>query len=413
MEKPSIWKALFNKRMLICIFTGFSSGLPLYIVYQLIPAWLRTEGIDLKVIGLFALVGIPWTWKFLWSPLMDRYIPPFLGRRKGWALVTQIILLLIIACIGTLDPKVAIWPVVYFAVAVAFFSASQDIVLDAYRRELLPDEELGIGNSFFVNAYRVSSIIPGGLALILADRVPWSTVYLIVSLFMGVGILTTLLMPEPAKNIDPPRSLKEAIIEPFVEFFNRKGKLLALEILAFMFFYKLGDSMATALSTPFYIDMGFSMTEIGSIVKAVALWASIFGGFVGGIIIYKVGINKSLWAFGFVQITSILGFAILAEAGPVIWILVGVVLFEYLGVGLGTAAFVAFLARTTNKRFTATQFALFSSFIALPRTVANAGTGYIVEQIGWTYFFIFCTVIAIPGMLLLFRVAPWGEKNSS
>ncbi|MDC0358056.1 AmpG family muropeptide MFS transporter [Oligoflexia bacterium] len=397
--------------MLICVCTGFSSGLPLYVLYQLIPAWLRDTGVDLKTIGLFSLIAVPYTWKFMWSPLMDRFVPPFFGRRRGWALITQVLLLISIALFGLFHPADSMTAVVAIVFAVALFSASQDIVLDAYRRELLSDAELGLGNSFFVNAYRLSSLVPGSLALILADHIPWSSVYLVVASFMLVGIVTTVLCPNTAQDVAPPKTFKEAVVDPFREFFSRSGTTAALEILAFMLLYKLGDSMATALSMPFYLDLGFTKTEIGSIAKVAGLWASIFGGFVGGVIMLRIGINKALWLFGVVQIVSILGFAVLSEVGPDRWVLFCVVSFEYLGVGLGTAAFVAFIARSTNQKFTATQFALLSSIASMPRIFANAGTGYLIEAMGYTYFFYLCTLLALPGMLLLPKVAPWGGER--
>jgi PAT family beta-lactamase induction signal transducer AmpG len=293
---------------------------------------------------------------------------------------------------------------------VALFSATQDIALDAYRRELLPDEELGLGNSLFVNLYRLAGLVPGGLALVVADRAPWSTVHAMVASFMLVGMLATWLAPEPEIPVGSPSSLREAVVGPFLEFFGRSDLRSALLILAFMFCYKLGDSMATALLTPFYLDIGFSMTQIGTVAKLVGLWSTVIGGLLGGLVIARIGINRSLWVFGVVQMTSILGFAVLAKLGPMLGLLGVVVAFEYLGVGLGTAAFVAFIARATDKRFTATQYALFSSFIALPRTVASASTGYLIESVGYTQFFLLCTLLALPGMLLLCKVAPWRER---
>ncbi len=407
--KPSIWRALANRRMLICIFTGFSSGMPLYVLYQLIPAWLRDVGVDLETIGLFALIGFPYTWKFVWSPLMDEVVPPLFGRRRGWAIVTQVALLGALAAFGLFDPTEEIWSVAVVVGLVAFFSASQDIVLDAYRRELLPDVELGIGNSMFVNAYRISTLVPGSLALILADQLPWSTVHLVVAAFMLIGIMTTLLMPEPEIRGLPPQSMRSAIVEPFKEFFQRDGTRAALLLLTFMLLYKLGDSMATALVTPFYLDLGFTKTEIGTVAKVAALWSSVAGATIGGIIMIRLGINRSLWCFGVVQLLTILGFAALAEIGPDRTALFVVVSGEYLGVGLGTAAFVAFMARSTDRRYTATQFALLTSVMGIPRTFANASTGFIVEAVGWTTFFLFCAVVAIPGMVLLRWVAPWGD----
>ena len=407
MQRQSFKEAILNRRMLICVFTGFTSGLPLYVLIQLVPAWLRVEGVGLAEIGFFALVGFPYTWKFLWSPIMDRYTLPFLGRRRGWMLVTQLALLASIASMGFIKPELSIWTVAYLAAAVAFFSASQDIVLDAYRRELLPDIELGIGNAVHVQAYRLAGLVPGSLALILADFLPWHTVFVIVALFMGVGLALTLFIQEAISNPSPPKTLRDAVIEPFREFVERKGVATAGLILAFMFLYKLGDNMATALQSPFFIDVGFTLTQIGVISKFAALIAAIVGGLAGGIAMIKLGINRALWLFGIVQVISILGFALLSVIGPDPWMLGAVVAFEYLGVGLGTAAFTAFIARATNPVFAATQFALFTALTAVPRTLANAVTGVIVEQVGWTTFFLLCTALAIPGMLLLFKVAPW------
>ena len=411
---PTWREALFNRRMLICVFTGFASGLPLYLLLNLVPAWLRSEHVDLKAIGLFALIQLPYTWKFLWSPLIDRYALPLLGRRRGWMLLTQLLLLASIPLFGRFDPRLDIWSIAYLATVVALFSASQDIALDAFRRELLPDVELGLGNAVHVNAYRISSLVPGALALILADHLPWSSVYWITALFMLPGIVLTLVVDEPRRALAGPRTLADAVVQPFREFVRRGGWSQALLILLFIFLYKLGDSMATALATPFYLDMGFTKSEIGIIAKNAGLWSSVVGGMLGGLWMLRLGINRGLWLFGVVQLVSILGFAWLAwVARPDKLLLAGVIGFEALGVGLGTAAFTAFIARATDPRYTATQFALFTSLAALPRTVVNASTGWIVEQIGWFAFFLLCTVLALPGMLLLLRVAPWNPPPAT
>ncbi|PPK64114.1 PAT family beta-lactamase induction signal transducer AmpG [Methylobacter tundripaludum] len=409
-NNSSVKQAFFNRRMLICVFTGFSSGLPLYILIGLLPAWLRSEGVDLKAIGLFALIQLPYTWKFFWAPLFDRFVPP-LGRRRGWLLITQMALLLSIPAFGMLHPDLDLWAIAYLAVVVAFFSASQDIVLDAYRRELLLDAELGLGNAVHVNAYKIAGLIPGSLSLILADHLPWSGVFFITALFMLLGVAMTLFVSEPELKNGAPKTLRTAVVEPFQEFIGRNGLKSAALILCFIFFYKLGDSMATALATPFYLDMGFSKTEIGLIAKNAGLWPSVVGGLLGGIWMVKLGINRALWIFGLVQMIAILGFAWLALVGhSLLWL--GVVIgIEALGVGLGTAAFVAFIAHATHPLYTATQFALFTSLAAVPRTFANAATGYLVEWFGWVAFFLFCFVIAIPGMLLLFKVAPWNGRQ--
>ena len=408
MSDKSWTELLFSRRMLICVFTGFSSGLPLYLLLNLVPAWLTTEGVDLKTIGFFALIQFPYTWKFIWSPLLDRFPILKLGRRRGWMLVTQLGLLVVIASFGFFAPERQLWSITALAVAVAIFSASQDIVLDAFRREILDDEVLGLGNAVHVNAYRIAGLVPGSISLILADHLAWSQVFMITALFMLPGVVLTLLVREP-QRASVPKSLREAVIEPFHEFITRQGWKSALLILAFIFFYKLGDSMATALITPFYLDVGFTKTEIGLVAKNVGLWASVVGALLGGLWMIKLGINRALWLFGVVQLGSILGFAWLAETGPDLWVLGAVIGFEALGVGLGTAAFTAFIARTTDPRYTATQFALFTSLAAVPRTFFNASTGYLVEQFGWSSFFWLCAALAIPGMLLLLKVAPWRE----
>ena len=396
--------------------------MPLYVLVQLIPAWLRTEGVDLATIGLFTLATLPYAWKFLWAPFLDRFSFPFLGRRRGWMLVSQLLLLLCITQFGNVDPGdnltitvrgvlLSAPTVVLLVFLTSIFGATQDIVLDAYRREMLLDDELGTGNSIFVNAYRVSSLIPGSLAFVLADLLPWSTVFWVVALFMSVGIITTLLIPETSNDQIAPRSVREAVIQPFAEFFNRGGVKSALLILSFMLFYKLGDNMAVALQTPFFIDIGFTLTEIGVIAKFVILGSTIVGALLGGLLMLRLSINRALWIFGFVQIISIFGYAALAKIGDNIYALVVATSLEYLGVGLGTVALLAFMAKQTNRRFTATQFALLTSLTAVPRSLANAATGFIVEAAGYFNFFLLCVVVAIPGMLLLLAVAPWSESE--
>jgi len=413
MTSQTLRDILFNRRMLICIFTGFASGLPLYILISLVPAWLRTEGVGLKEIGLFTLIGLPYTWKFFWSPLLERYPLPLLGRRRGWMLLTQVGLLFSIAALPQFDTATQLWPLAALCALIAFFSASQDIVIDAYRRELLPDIELGLGNSIHVNAYRIAGLVPGSLSLILADFLPWDTVFLITAAFMSIAIALTLSIKEPSHPTPAPATLQAAIIEPFREFFQRLGLSQALLVLSFMFLYKLGDNMATALATPFYIDMGFELSQIGVIAKHAALWPMIVGGLLGGLMMVKIGINRALWVFGVVQLISIFGFALMAHVGEGLWLLALVIGFEYLGVGLGAAAFIAFIARTTSRAHSATQLALFTALTAVPRTVANAGTGYLVEAVGWEQFFYFCALLALPGMLLLTKVAPWNGSNES
>ena len=398
------WQDILSKKMLVCIFTGFTSGLPLFILISLLPAWLRSNQLDLKAIGLFALIQLPYTWKFLWAPFFDRFSWP-MGRRRGWLLLFQALLLISIPLLGFYNPQTDLTMIVVIATLIAFLSASQDIVIDAYRRELLLDKELGLGNAVHVNAYKIASLIPGSLSLILADHFDWQTVFIVTSLFMLPGLVLTFVIKEPKVQKMKKRDLASSLLLPFQEFMHRHGLKSALTILLFIFFYKLGDSMATALATPFYLDLGFSKTEIGLIAKNAGLWPSVIGGLVGGVWMMKLGINRALWIFGFLQMISILGFAWLAHIGYSPEWLAIVVGFEAFGVGLGTTAFVAFIAKTTHPLYTATQFALFTSLAAVPRTLVNASTGYLQSFFGWEQFFILCFFLALPGMLLLFYVS--------
>ncbi|HET8710034.1 MAG TPA: MFS transporter [Spongiibacteraceae bacterium] len=454
MKWPEPQRTATARRMLICVVTGFSSGLPLFLLLNLVPAWLRSAEVDLKAIGLLAIVQLPYTWKFLWSPLVDRFALGRLGRRRSWMLATQIGLLGVIAWLGSattaglVAPEVewhvlvAGWlsypafdwpawvafsshPVTVLAFATVLCSATQDIALDAYRRELLLEEELGLGNSIHVTTYRVSQLIPGSLSLILSDHLSWPLVFMITALFMLPGLVLTLLISEPENSELAPTTLRAAAIEPLREFINRSGWRQAAWILAFMFFYKLGDSLCTALATPFYLDLGYSKTEIGVVAKYAGLGASIGGGLLGGLWMLRLGISRALWVFGVIQMVSILGFAWLAASGGagghdgiaadamLRWVrLAGVVGLEAFGVGVGTAAFVAFIATQTNPAYTATQLALFTSFMAIPRSLVNASAGYLIDALGWTQFYLLCFALAVPGMLMLLKVAPWSSAKS-
>ena len=308
-----MWRAVLSKKMAVCLTTGFASGLPLYFLYQTLPVWFRDNQLDLKTIAAFALVSNPYTLKFLWAPVFDHFQLPVGGRRRGWTFAIQILLVVAFALFSLLDPKQDLWFVAGLSFLVAFLSACQDIVLDAYRRELLTDEELGLGSSLFTNAYRFSSLVPGSLALILADMMPWGVVHLVIAAFMGLALLSTYWMDEPEVQIAPRDGLRAAVVEPFLEFFRRDGVKSALLLLSFMLLYKLGDSMATALASPFYLDLGFSKSQIGSVVKVASLWSTIVGSLIGGLVMLRIGIGKALWLFGVVQVVSILGFYALAN----------------------------------------------------------------------------------------------------
>lgn len=407
-NRKSILKIICSGRMLVALLMGFACGLPLLLTWSLLQAWMKEEGVDLTVIGLMALVGLPYTLKFLWAPVLDRFTLPFFGRRRGWLLIAQLSLIFSIVGLGLTDPGNNLSMVVFAAFLVTFFSASQDIVVDAYRREDLSDEELGLGSSLYVNGYRVGTLLASGGGLIMADHMSFFMVYVIMAACMLPGILTTVLAPEPEASAGTPKSLKEAAIGPLVDYFSRSG---AIWILTFILLYKIGDQMASAMTMPFYLDMGFSKTEIGTVVKIFGFWATIAGSLIGGILMIRLGINRSLWIFGFLQALSTAGFAILAKIGYSIVALSGVIAFENLSAGMGTAAYVAFMASITNKKFTATQYALLTSLMGVPRVMASAPTGFLAKNIGWEGFFIFCTLIAIPGMLLLFKFAPWNTKR--
>ena len=395
--------------MLVALLMGFSCGLPLLLTITVLQAWMKEEGVDLTVIGLMALVGLPYTIKFLWAPVLDRFTLPFLGRRRGWLLIAQIALAFSIAGLGLTDPRNNPWIVALAAFLVTFFSASQDIVVDAYRREDLSDEELGLGSSLYINGYRVGMLLASGGGLIMADHMPFSMVYVIMAACMLPGILTTLLAGEPEVLLGTPKTMKEAVFNPLIEYFSRNG---ALWILTFILMYKIGDTMASAMTTPFYLDIGFSKTEIGAVVKLFGFWATVIGSLIGGVIMLRFGINRSLWVFGFLQAISTAGFAVLAHIGYSISALSAVIAFENLSGGMGTAAYAAFMASITNKKFTATQYALLSSLMGVPRVFASAPTGFLAKHLGWVSFFIGCTLIAIPGMLLLLKFAPWKTKET-
>ena len=403
----SIIKQICNSRMLVALVMGFACGLPLLLTISVLQAWMKDEGVDLTVIGMMALVGLPYTLKFLWAPFMDRFTLPFLGRRRGWLLIAQVALMCSIAGLGFTDP-VNPWMVAFAAFLVTFFSASQDIVVDAYRREDFTDAELGLASSLYINGYRVGMLLASGGGLIMADQMSFSFVYLIMAACMLPGVITTLLAHEPEAAAGTPKNLKEAIVDPLVEYFSRHN---ALWILAFILFYKIGDTMASAMTTPFYLDIGFSKTEIGAVVKLFGFWATISGSLIGGVIMLRLGINRSLWIFGFLQAISTACFAILARIGHSIPVLSGVIAFENLSSGMGTAAYAAFMASITNKRFTATQYALLTSLMGIPRVLASAPTGFIAKNLGWESFFIACTLIAVPGMLLLLKFAPWNSRE--
>lgn len=412
ISKQGILNRIFSFRMLVCIVLGFASGMPLYVIITLVPAYLRFNNIDIKLIGLLSLVTFPYTFKFLWAPFVDRYNLFKLGRRRSWILLTQALLIFLIANLyfNNVELNINTLSVLLFLTALA--SATQDVTIDAYRREILDNNELGFGNALFVNAYRVASLIPSSLALVIADFYGFKYAFLVSALSLVIPFIFCLFIKE--QKINAPRSLKEATVLPFTDFINKNTIKGAILVLLFVFLYKIGDSMASSLATPFYLDMGYSLSQVGVTVKSVSLSFTIIGAFLGGIIMLKLGINRSLWLFGFMQLITTLGFYLLANFNdpkdPSLSFLAVVIALENLGSGLGTAAFVAYIASLCNKTYSAVQFALLSSLSAIPRTFCNAFSGYIVAYSSWSSFFIFCTLIAIPGMILLLYIAPFKDK---
>ncbi len=404
-------RVMLSGRMLVALTMGFSCGLPLLLTGSVLQAWMKQEGVDLSTIGLFSLVGLPYTLKFLWAPVMDRFTPPLFGRRRGWLLVMQVALITALLVLSLAKPAENPWLLALLAMFVTFFSASQDIVVDAFRREDLADRELGLGSAMYVNGYRLGMLLAGGGGLILADLMPFSQMYQLMAASLLLGVVTTLLAREPELVPGTPRTLKAAVIEPFVEYFRRDGALL---FLAFILLYKLGDSMASAITTPFYLDLGFTKTEIGVVVKLFGFWATIGGAMLGGILILRWGTHRALWIFGVLQMLSTFGFVVLAQIGHDVSALSAVIAIENLASGMGTAAFVGFMGSLTDKRFTATQYALLTSLMGVPRVIASAPTGWMAEVMGWSGFFVACTLIAVPGLLILNRFAPWrGKKNGA
>lgn len=401
--------AVFSGRMLVALLMGFASGLPLLLTGSVLQAWLKDGGVDLTSIGMFALVGLPYTLKFLWSPLFDRFTPRLLGRRRGWLLAAQ--LTLAVALLGLSLAQPAAGSLFWISVAaflVTFFSASQDVVIDAYRRESLAEDELGLGAALYVNGYRVGMLLAGAGGLVLADLFSFRAMYQMMAGLMALCTVVTLLAPEPPLPEGRPKTLHEAVLLPFRDYFTRDGAWLAL---AFILLYKLGDTMASAITTPFYLDLGYSKTEIGTVVKLFGFWATIAGGTLGGVWILRIGMTQALWIFGLGQMLSTLGFVVLASVTPTLLALAAVITVENFTAGLGTAAFVGFMAGLTDRRFTATQYALLSSLMGVPRVIASAPTGWIAEGLGWPAFFLLCTLIAIPGLILLRWITQLGAGN--
>jgi MFS transporter, PAT family, beta-lactamase induction signal transducer AmpG len=407
-QNTSPFRIFGQPKMAILLLFGFSSGLPFYLTSKTLQAWMTTAHVDLATIGFFSLVTLPYSLKFVWAPLMDRYIPPFLGRRRGWVLITQVLLLLSIAAMALHDPTRGLQMLAINAIAIAFFSASQDISLDAYRTDVLQDREMGAGAAVFVLGYRIAMISTGALAFFLADRIQWPAVYVVLSTLLLVGIATTFIAPEPVLSDAPPKTLFEAVVLPFADFFQRVGARAALVIL-FIVMYKYSDSLAGSMTTPFLLQAGFSQSEVGAVFLGVGVIATIAGVIVGGGVMGKVGINRALWIFVVFQGLSNLTYYGLSLSGKNHTFMVAAIITENFGLGLVSAGMTAYLMEMCNKRFTATQFALLSSLMAASRDVLVAPAGRLVESMGWPGFFLLTVAMAIPPLLLLPFIAPWSR----
>lgn len=408
----AVWLALRSWRTASVSLLSFSSGLPLGLVWIAIPTWLAHENVDIRIIGLFTLAQAPWSFKFLWSPLMDRYAPPFprFGRKLGWTLLTQIgLLALTLLLAGLADTPDAIWVIGSLTLAIAFASASQDIAIDAYAVEILEPHEQGVAVGARTAIYRSAMFVAGGLAITLAGLWSWPLMFSLIALLYLPMMVVTTFSPRPTKGQDnPPQSLRKAVWEPFVNFLAKRR---ALELLAFVVLYKLADNLAGALVRPFLVQTGFDSVDVGIATATIGLVATLAGTFLGGMLTTAMGLGHALWVFGALQILSNFGYVLIAEVGlnrPLMYSAMG---FESLTTGMGTGAFSVLLLRMTMKQFSATQYALFSSLFALPRILAGPVTGVMVDAIGWRDFFLFTIAIGIPGMLMLQRFSPLGSRE--
>jgi PAT family beta-lactamase induction signal transducer AmpG len=401
----SIAKVFTSRRMAVVTLLGFSSGIPLALTSTTLQTWQRRENVDLTTIGIFALVGLPYTLKFLWAPLMDRFWPPFLGRRRGWMAVTQVALIVTLGAMGFMNPARAPLLLAATALTVAFLSASQDVVIDAYNVELLRPEERGAGSSLYVLGYRGAMIVSGGGSVVIAGYLSWRSAYLIIAASLATGLATTLFAPEPLLTEKPPTQLVKVAYEAFAEFFRRSG---ALEVLAFMVLYRLGSNLVIALNSAFFVDLGFSNTEIGTVVNGFGTVATICGLLAGGALLVRLGLRRSLVWFGALQGVAILAYVVLAKLGHHYPAMVVAIALEYGLTGPSLSALQAFMMGLCDHRYTATQYALITSFMGLSRYVAAAPSGWLANRMGWPGYFALCAAMAIPGLLLaLGRFQRW------
>ncbi|NCX93397.1 MAG: MFS transporter [Gammaproteobacteria bacterium] len=390
-----------NRRVWINLFLGFSSGLPLALCGSTLQAWFTDAGLSLMTIGFLSLVGQPYAFKFIWAPLMDRFIPPFLGRRRGWMLITQLLLILLIATLTLFDPKLQIKTMVGLAFLLAFVSASQDIAIDAYRTNILHPHERGLGASFTLIGYRSAIVVSGAIALAMAQYLGWKITYLFMSACMVVGIIGSFLAPEPAQTTSP-ASFKDAVVNPFKEFFHRYRFTVSLAILLALIFYKMGDAFALALNSTFLLrDLHFSLSEVGFANKVVGLASCIAGGLAGGFLMYRWSLFKALMGFGLIQTLACLGYLALAIFGHHLELMMCAIALEQFTSGLGTTAFLALLMSLCHPKFSATQYALLSALTAIGRIYVGPLSAALVSHFGWVWFYGFVFAAGWPGLFII------------
>ena len=406
----SVFDALRSRRTLAVSVLSFASGLPLGLVWYAIPDWMRDAGVDLRLVGLLTLAQAPWSFKVLWSPLMDRYVPPFWGRRRGWMAVTQILLaVLVLMLAGVGERPEALWIVGALAFAIAIASASQDIAIDAYAVEVLHKEEQGAAVGARLAFYRAAMLVSGGVSITLAARIGWPAVNALLAVVFALMLALSWQSPEPDTQPTPPSTLTDAVWLPLLSMLRRPR---ALEILAFVVLYKLGDQLTQSLTRPFLIDMGYSAFDRGVALATFSVGLTILGTFIGGLVTTAAGLGHALWIFGAVQIFSNAGYFLLAVLDrPNVAVMYGATGFEVFAAGLGMGAFGVLLLRLTEKRFSATQYALLSSLFAVPRVVAGPITGFTVSAIGWPSFFLLSMALGIPGLVMLARFVPPGVRE--
>jgi PAT family beta-lactamase induction signal transducer AmpG len=400
-----------DRRLVLILLMGFASGLPLPLTLATLSFWLARVGVDKTAIGLFALVGLPYTLKFVWAPILDHVRAPLLGRlfgrRRGWALLIQAALIAAILGLGASDPVLAPWATAAAAVAVAFFSASQDIVIDAYRIEILEESEQGAGAAATQTGYRLGALLAGAGAIALSDFIGWFAVFAILAGFVLIGTVAMLIATEPAASarrpkIDRTTWLQTAVVAPFADFLRRPGWLA---ILVFILLYKFGDAISGVMANPFFVEMGFSGVEIAAVTKVFGVLATLGGVVVGGVLVARFGLFIGLAVGGILQAVTNLLYAVQAGVGHDIALLTAVIGADNFTGGLGSAAFVAYLSSLCSRAFTGTQFALLTSLMAAGRTVLSSGGGWLADSMEWAAFFTLTAALAVPGLLLLWRVS--------